>query len=599
MPSAHPTVSSEPTPLYKPSSSPSSSTLPSFQPSPNPTNPPASTDVPTPFLDIIGDDPNNGSNDLNMGPPTSAPSVALDMGPPASALSSSVPTITSPPVGKSSLTTSRTPFGLSSESGSSPTGEEEKPSVDEDGVCLESTSDVTDSLIFEQESEHASACVDDADPYRTCLWQTTTVDKCDRMVKHEPFVGTDETLVEGTMIITLAQNPVATTCKNIVQMEKALMTFLADNIGSEDTYQPACVYTVNGARDMIQSDGQVIESTALEYKLSFVQKNKSSHHIFQRSRELAGCTDEDRALCCSQRAINGYIGEYCTSLACDVARCGKGRRPRKKRKNVSRGLQHKQRMRAAFTVERRAGKSVKGPTIEALEAEDAELDGVDKVEVVKTEGSKPYYLFGRPPPIDEPRIGDKPNVNACSFYGELTGFDFNDVVATYTEFKPEMTRSLLNVDDVDSAAVCSSNRYSIEVLGTPALTCDEYSDINCSENEDLASSEVIQEKAAAITVPLRAKGGVNSIEHDEQDVSSSVTLSEGEITKEEHESIGGIDVSSSESSTNEMREKGAEIHYDNLSRKEKILMSSGVSTKCTILPVILAVCGFVTLSTCM
>ena len=490
MPTAPPTVSSAPTPLYHPSSSPSSSALPSFPPSPAPTDSPGSassdmTDSPTTFAPDTANDASitEESNDLDLAPPASAPASIF-------------PTITSPPVEKLD------------------TGDEEKPTVNKDIVCLESTSNATDSRALQEESVSASTCVDDADPYRTCLWQTTTVEKCDRMVKSKPFVGKDETLIEGTLILTLAQNPVATSCRNTIQMEKALLTFLADNVGSEDTYQPACVYTVNSARDIQQNDDSTIESTALEYKLSFVQKN--SFQIFQRKLQDT-CSDADRAICCSQHAINGALGEYCTSLGCDISRCGEGRRPRKKRRNDDRELQV---------------------------------------------GSNPYYLFGRPLPIDEPRIGDKPNVNACSFYGQLAEFEFNDVVNIYSEFKPEMSRSLLGVEDLESAAVCSSNRYSIEVLGTPALTCDQYSDSDCSENEDLAPGEDIEKKTMALTVPM--DGGL-------------------EVASDESSALDGP---ARVSPANDGTEKVVEVHNDNLAHKEKVLISSGrtASMQCIVLP---------------
>jgi hypothetical protein len=114
--------------------------------------------------------------------------------------------------------------------------------------------------------------------------------------------------------------------------------------------------------------------------------------------------------------------------------------------------------------------------------------------------------------LGEATVGEIPMVNSCSFYGQLTGNDFNEVVRTYSEFKPEMSRSLLDVDDTLSVAVCSSNRFSIEMLGTPSLTCDQYTNEGCSENEDLVSEDTTLIKKSSIEVPLNPGGDQNSAE---------------------------------------------------------------------------------------
>ncbi|KAL3782166.1 hypothetical protein HJC23_004529, partial [Cyclotella cryptica] len=362
-------------------------------------------------------------------------------------------TVTSPTFGKLQLTDSPVPERVNPYPG---------PAISDgpDIVCLSSKNDTSETLHFDDDSVSASICNDDADPYRTCIWRTTTSERCDRMVKNKPFVDSGETLIEGTIHLTLSQNPVATSCKNIIQLEKALLTFLSDNIGSSDTFEPACVFTVDSARDKLLSDDQSIESTALKYTLMFIKKNNVRRALRTKSlqsdsrRTLGVCSNTDEVMCCSQFAINGKLGSYCTSLGCNVNKCGSGRRPRK----INRKMQSRQDMRLVESIERRAGNRMT-------------FDNRTSLTQIWTNLN----------------IGEKPIVNSCSFYGELTGEDFNDVVRTYSEFKPEMSRSILGVDDTLSVAVCSSNRFSIEMLGTPVLTCDEYVNASCLENEDLVS----------------------------------------------------------------------------------------------------------------
>eukprot|EP00804_Cyclotella_cryptica_P011551 CCRYP_012071-RA/>CCRYP_012071-RA protein AED:0.09 eAED:0.09 QI:1462/1/1/1/0.88/0.89/19/1133/764 len=521
-----PSVSNAPTPLYLPSSSPSGSAFPSVQPSHGPSFLPTTEPIlSTPPLSLRPS-PSSSSPQFDELTSTPTPSASPSFQPspislrlPISGSPSKLPTksfittapspaitITSPPVEKFQLTDSPTPERVNP--GPSISDDE----VTSDIVCLPSKNDTSKAFSSNDDSVPASTCIDNADPYRTCIWRTTTVERCDRMVKSKPFVDIGETLVEGTIHVTLSQNPVATSCKNIIQMEKALLTFLADNIGTSDTFEPACVYTVYSARDYRVSNGQSVESTALQYKLMFIQKNNAQRtlpaNIFRSDggRSLDTCSTTDEVFCCSQFAMNGNLGAHCTSLGCDVNKCGSGRRPRQ----LGRKLQDKKSNRAVVAIERRAGKSGKWPSYyDQFQDFSTELEPPRHSDI-----RQPYFTN---PDLDEPNIGDKPIVNSCSFYGELTGADFNDVVRTYSEFKPEMSRSLLEVDNTLSVAVCSSNRFSIEILGTPLLTCDEYMSESCSENEDLVSkdSDLISEdsapiKKSSLEVPLNPGGDPNS-----------------------------------------------------------------------------------------
>jgi hypothetical protein len=313
------------------------------------------------------------------------------------------------------------------------------------------------------------------------------------MVKAKPYVGEDETLIEGTMTVTLSQNPQATSCKNIIQMEKLLLTYLADNIGSESRFQIACVYTLDNAREGKElSGGESVESTALEYRLTFIQKTEDNNRLFQqgrrskniferrRNRALAQCSDIDKAMCCSQYAINGEMGEYCSSVGCGSKYCGSGRRKRKRK-----------------------------PDRDERKAEEA--DAIKRFRVFDYRRSN----GGRPKPIPEPYIGEVPNVNACDFYGELTGFNWNDSVHTYSEFKPQVSRSLLGVGDVTSVSLCNCNRFSIEEFSVPALSCSEFKKEKCMQNEDLVADGTPIDRTTPINVPLNLEANLG-VEQDEQ-----------------------------------------------------------------------------------
>lgn len=387
--------------------------------------------------------------------------------------------------------------------------------VASDIVCLPSKNDTSEALSFDDDSVSASSCIDDTDPYRTCIWRATSPERCDRMVRNKPFVEAGETLVEGTIHLALAQNPVATSCRNIRQMEKALLTFLADNIGSPDTFEPACAFTVDSARDTQQSDGMSVESTALKYSLVFIKRNGAPRsrpaNIFPShgGRTLDACSDTDEVMCCSQYAIDGNFGAYCNGLGCDVDKCGSGRRPRQ----MSRNLESRENMRAALATEDRAGNSDRRSNYhDPFQIFSVELNGLDPPR--HSTIRKPYFAN---PDLDEQTAGEIPMANSCSFYGQLTGSDFNDVVRTYSEFKPEMSRSLLDVDDTLSVAVCSSNRFSIEMLGTPLLTCDEFVNASCSENEDIVTEDKTPIKKLSIGVPLKPGGDPNSAETENEE----------------------------------------------------------------------------------
>ena len=364
-----------------------------------------------------------------------------------------------------------------------------------DGVCLGPGQEKSDKLIFDEESVSTKECKDEADPWRTCIWRTTSVEKCDRMVKAKPYVDEDETLIQGTMTLTLSQSRQATSCKNIIQMEKLLLTYLADNVGNDDRFQIACVYTMDNAREGKElSSGESVESTALEYKLTFIEKNKQKNRLFTGRnnnifhRRLAKCSGIDKAMCCSQYAINGDMGEYCSSIGCGPKYCGSGRRKRKRKPSRD-----------------------EGRDLKFIEQTETNRNETIKFKVLSNTRSKE----SRPKPIPEPFIGEVKNVNPCIFYGELTGVDWNDSVRTYSEFKPQASRSLLDVGNAKSVSLCNCNRYSIDAFDDPALSCSDYYGENCPENEDLVAESTPVDRMTPLKIPLYPDENIYSEEEQE------------------------------------------------------------------------------------
>ena len=427
--------------------------------------------------------------------PTPKPSrtrkpIPVDKGPPATA-DTEVPT--SPPV-------------VIFETTNSPTDYDDGIEKVVDGICLGPGQEKSEKLNFDEESVSTKECTDDADPWRTCIWRTTTVEKCDRMVKAKPYVGEDETLVQGTMTLTLSQSRQATSCKNIIQMEKLLLTYLADNVGNDDRFQIACVYTINNAREGKElSNGKSVESTALEYKLTFIQKDQDKKRLFTRGwrynnifqRRLARCSGIDKAMCCSQYAINGDLGEYCSSKGCGPKYCGSGRRKRKRKP----GRDEVRDLKLTEQTESNANETIKFRVFDNIRPKES-----------------------RPKPIPEPFIGEVKNVNPCAFYGELTGEDWNDSVRTYSEFKPQASRSLLDVGNVKSVSLCNCNRYSIDAFDVPALSCSDYYGEDCPENEDLVTENTPVDRMVPLKLPIHANENLYS--EEKQDTDSILAVQE-------------------------------------------------------------------------
>jgi len=368
-------------------------------------------------------------------------------------------------------------------------------------------------------------CSSGYDHYRTCFQRQG---ECNQIASSKPTLSNDESLLEGAMHLVLLQDSTQVTCERIIEMEETVLTFLADNIGSGDTYLPACVYISDHFHDrrlVPGSSGQFVESTAFELDLSFIQKNEvrrklraggkpQSGFMGVNQRNLARCTPTEKALCCSQNAINNNIGEFCSNLGCNLTKCGRGRRPR----HVTRHLRaaRKQFQNPRMIVRRRAAKatkngvlfgSKKGGKSSNLFAKSGSKSS-KSANLFLESGSKSAKIVAKSgkssSKSSSKHVSSMKTKVECPWYGQLGGYDFNDVVQSHTSFQPEMTSALLNVSNTKSVAICSANRWSIINFGTPSLTCDAYDRESCPDNEDLPDSMTYQQ----YTLSVRTAGFV-------------------------------------------------------------------------------------------
>jgi hypothetical protein len=317
-------------------------------------------------------------------------------------------------------------------------------------------------------------CSSPAEKYRTCFHRSVTLDTCDTISSGKPHVASNEVLIGGTMHLVLLQDDSLVTCEKKIQLEKAMLTYLADNVG-DSTYEPVCVFAGDYATStqlVPDSRGDYVQSTAIEIGVQYIHK-KSSAKIRSlqqleddvRRLKSSQCTRADNALCCSQHAINNYIGEYCASLGCRLNNCGSGRRRRKPSPDLSRKLSRSVSSNY-YTAQRRTGKAGKGSKASLFHG--------------KSKSSKSLGKSHKAGKADHHSVA----FNTCPWYGMLHGDDFNEVVKKYSSFNPKMTQSILGAKDTTSVAICSANRYSIDEMGTPSLYCSEFVAERCIENQD-------------------------------------------------------------------------------------------------------------------
>lgn len=223
--------------------------------------------------------------------------------------------------------------------------------------------------------------------------------------------------------------------------------FTQDNIGSEDTFTPLCVFIGNGVTDGTHTNGITsakktvktesgetidVSSVAMKAFVVFAFKKKFASEIkttFSRLRSLmqtprflpgSSCRTSSFALCCSGGSINSRGAPR--SAKCRGG-CG------------SRNCQKKKK--------------------------------------------KPKKIIGR----ELPQTRDLP---------DLFDMAFDDVVSSYTEYKPVETRAIIDAEIAQNVVTCAVNRYVQDTLrsqlslkGQRSFHCGTYFNSRCSRNEDI------------------------------------------------------------------------------------------------------------------
>ena len=370
---------------------------------------------------------------------------------------------------------------------------------------------------FQQQQENkfltmkntGEGCLQSTNPYRTCLSSDGT------SIVHtynKPQVASNEEIVQGTMYLSLLQDSTPLSCNTnavtgyagvntIEQMEELTLSYLADNVGygrtgfgvvcvqvEERVYDKSSVQTRNSSGGRVKKNGdkmknvfhhnnnkndgrrqlqqrEVVESNTLKLRVSYVQKidttttGSSSRNLEQQEMEeevlvndehekelsvtTSGiietkqqaqdtdqrslqqqeedniCTPLDRAQCCSQYSINNSPGQYCTKLGCNVLRCGTGRQRPRRGNNMF-------------------GRNLIGNVVEEV-TESNEVEATNEIESVINRRLYPIPY-------------------------SLKGSDYTTALRRQTVFNPKETWAQLDVENIENVAVCSVNRYSVEMV---------------------------------------------------------------------------------------------------------------------------------------
>jgi hypothetical protein len=281
-------------------------------------------------------------------------------------------------------------------------------------------------------------------------------------------------------------------------MEETVLTYLSDNIGSDEAFTPMCVYLESYAYS--QSSCKKESTLAVEFEVTFVQKmNKVDKNKEQ-------CSDIQTALCCSQLAINSSAerlddpketsaGLFCDNLGCNFKeKCGNGR----------------------MSTHKDGGRFLKDVSFPGMIIpNDRILRKHDKgdTNIVGGGGRKdcsPYFYPNANPTWFDNYKGRGVDANNedmyhCPAYGILKSQDFNEALHCITKLNPQDSSNYadayhgstvgriksapvyaqLNIHNIESAAYCSMNRYNLQQQRPPVLTCDEFE----NEYECQASKE--------------------------------------------------------------------------------------------------------------
>ena len=213
-------------------------------------------------------------------------------------------------------------------------------------------------------------CESKPSPYRTCF--TRHPDQCDIIDRNtppsRPTTMGSERIISGSIVLSLLQEDATNiNCLTSIKLEELMLTYLADNIGNQETFEPLCVGLMDGImgdemeplprdqdadsrkggqygnafKEARREVGEVI-ATALEFEVTFVIKSKvenwekgrkgrgllelEADHASEaplddprveerelkkkqniprpKSPKAPECTPIQTALCCSQHVIN-------------------------------------------------------------------------------------------------------------------------------------------------------------------------------------------------------------------------------------------------------------------------------------------------------
>ena len=162
------------------------------------------------------------------------------------------------------------------------------------------------------------------DSYRTC-YQRQNIDpttslssssssssiKCDSITNRKeyvpftkPYVTNDEELITGTVVLTMLLSDDTTTttaastttedelnCRESFKLEETVLTYLSDNIGSERTFTPVCVYLEKYVYSSSRGEVGGGRTLALEFEVTYIHnkiRNTSSSSSRNNERRMLG-----------------------------------------------------------------------------------------------------------------------------------------------------------------------------------------------------------------------------------------------------------------------------------------------------------------------
>jgi len=261
------------------------------------------------------------------------------------------------------------------------------------------------------------------------------------------------------------------------------------------------------------------------------KKNKDKKVLKDTNKDI--CTAIETALCCSQRAINyqsstkqsnqGDIdesGQYCEDLGCNWVRmCGTGRSDDQVMAwideddddgwdddgwDISWDDDGWRRHRDRFLQD---VVEPQGQDEESIEKSQRTLQSVGKYSY-EADTTVHKYPKKDCPAYSHPNANptwydnydgtDSDNIRpdntrgknrgyaytyTCPAYGILNDKDFNEAIRCLTPLDPQATYAQLDLYNIENAAFCSINRYSLQEQKLPMITCEESDEYGCGKTD--------------------------------------------------------------------------------------------------------------------